>query len=132
MNKNLLLAEGNASIREKGYTFDIGPTFLMMKFILEQVFEEAGTNIDKELKVSQLDPMYTLFFKDLSLEITSDHEKMKQQLKQYFPGADKGYDRFLKTEKNRFEKMYPCLQRDYSSFLNLFNFDLLRALLCSR
>ena len=29
----------NASIEGEGYTFDIGPTFFMMPFVLEEIFE---------------------------------------------------------------------------------------------
>ena len=126
--KNNQIGGRNGAIKTKGYSFDIGPTFLMMKFILEEVFESAGTTLDNELKATQLDPMYTLFFNDMTLEITNDHEKMKQQLENYFPGAAKGYDKFLAKEKIRFKKMYPCLQAPYSSPISMVSKNLLKAL----
>ena len=42
----------NAAIIKNGYKFDVGPTFLMMKFILDEVFEEAGRNVDDYMAVS--------------------------------------------------------------------------------
>ena len=50
----------NAAITKNGYKFDVGPTFLMMKFILDEVFNEAGRNIDDYLQSVKLDPMYRL------------------------------------------------------------------------
>lgn len=48
----------NAAIVRNGYKFDTGPTFLMMKFILDEVFEEAGRHIDDYLQCVKLEPMY--------------------------------------------------------------------------
>jgi len=118
----------NAAIHRNGYTFDTGPTFLMMKFILDEVFEEAGRNIDDYLKFLKLDPMYRLQFDDLRLEPSTDREAMMSQLEEHFPGNLEGFARFMVNEKRRFELMYPCLQTDYSSLRRYFSRDLLRAL----
>ena len=48
----------NAAILKDGYKFDTGPTFLMMKGILDEVFEEAGRHIDDYLTSVKLEPMY--------------------------------------------------------------------------
>ncbi len=118
----------NAAIVQAGYTFDVGPTFLMMKFILDEVFEEAGRNVADYLKCVRLEPMYRLQFEDVRLEPTTDREAMLRQLDAHFPGNRAGYDRFMAVEKERFRRMYPCLQKDYSSVSQYFSRDLLRAL----
>ena len=118
----------NAAIVKNGYKFDVGPTFLMMKFILDEVFEEAGRNVDDYMEFTKLEPMYRLQFDDVRLEPTTVKEAMIQQLDTNFPGSSKGYEKFLKTESVRFEKMYPCLQKDYSSFKRFLSLDLLKAL----
>ena len=48
----------NASIEEEGYTFDIGPTFFMMPFVLEEIFEEADRNLHNYVDMKMLDPYY--------------------------------------------------------------------------
>ena len=118
----------NAAIHRGGYTFDIGPTFLMMKFILDEVFEESGRRIDDYLKFLTLEPMYRLQFDDVRLEPTTDREAMLRQLDAVFPGSREGYGRFLAGEARRFHLMYPCLQKDYSSVMQYLSRDLLRAL----
>ena len=118
----------NAAIRLGPYIFDTGPTFLMMKFILDEVFEEAGCHSEDYLKFLKLEPMYRLQFEDVRLEPTTDQAAMLDQLDRAFPGNRDGYRRFMTAEKRRFEAMYPCLQKDYSSLLEYLSRDLLRAL----
>lgn len=54
----------NGSIQEKGYTFDIGPTFYMMPFILEEIFAAAGKSIHDYVKIVMVDPYYQLLYVD--------------------------------------------------------------------
>jgi len=118
----------NAAIVRNGYKFDTGPTFLMMKFILDEVFEEAGRHIGDYLKCVKLEPMYRLQFDDVRLEPTTAREAMLQQLDKHFPGNSDGYDKFMATEARRFKLMYPCLQKDYASVKQYLTRDLLKAL----
>ncbi|MCX7825430.1 MAG: phytoene desaturase family protein [Verrucomicrobiae bacterium] len=118
----------NAAIRRGGYVFDTGPTFLMMKFILDEVFEEAGRKSGDYLQFVALDPMYRLQFEDFAIEPTTDRENMSRQLEARFPGSRAGYERFMTRERERFHRMYPCLQKDYATFSRYLSRDFLRAL----
>lgn len=113
--KDAYVGGRNAAILRNGYKFDTGPTFLMMKFILDEVFEESGRHIDDYLDCVKLEPMYRLQFDDVRMEPTTNREAMLQQLEANFPGNSNGYDKFMKVEKRRFDLMYPCLQKDYGS-----------------
>jgi phytoene desaturase len=126
--KNGIVGGRNGCIINKGYKFDIGPTFLMMKFVLDEVFHEAGKDINNYLKFIKLDPMYRLIFSDKTIDVTDDHEKMREIIAKNFPGNEKGYDKLLEREKKRFEKMYVCLQKDYSKIKTMLHPDLLKAL----
>ena len=92
----------NAPLKLNGYTFDTGPTFLMMNFTLKEMFEEAGKKAEDYLTAKKLDPMYRLKFSDFELSSTSNHSDMKQQLDTLFPGSGAGYEKFLKNEQARF------------------------------
>lgn len=118
----------NAAIVRNGYKFDVGPTFLMMKFILDEVFEESGRQIADYLDCLKLEPMYRLQFDDKRLEPTTNREAMRQQLEANFPGNRAGYDKFMAVEKERFHRMYPCLQKDYASVKQYLSKAMLRAL----
>ena len=115
----------NGAIEAEGYKFDIGPTFLMMKFLLDSVFEEAGCRSEDYLKFTKLEPMYELKTPRGSLKPSNDPEKTKQAIEALFPGRSAGFDRFMEVEKKRFSKIIPCLQRDYSSFRSLLSLKLM-------
>ncbi len=118
----------NAAIRLGPYTFDTGPTFLMLQQILDEVFEESGSTTDELLDVHTLDPMYHLIFSNKTMKVTPDHEQMKAEIDRCFPGKGERYDRFIVQEKQRFKFLYPCLQKPYHRFLTLLHPDVLRAL----
>ncbi len=118
----------NAAIRLGPYTFDTGPTFLMLRQILDEVFEESGAATAEVLGVRALDPMYHLVFRDKVLKVTPDHARMRQEIERVFPGKGACYDRFLVQEKQRFKRLYPCLQKSYHRFRTLFHPDMIRAL----
>lgn len=117
----------NAAISIDGYTFDTGPTFLMMNFILDEMFVMAGKNVSDYLEVKKLDPMYRLKFNDTSFLPANNHEEMKRKISDLYPGNEKGYTTFLDKEKIRFEKMYPCLQIDYSYIWKFLHPNLIKA-----
>jgi phytoene desaturase len=118
----------NAPIRLNGYLFDTGPTFLMMNFTLKEMFAEAGREAEDYITVKRLEPMYRLKFPDFDIFPTGNQQHMQQQLSELFPGSEGGYARFLKTERKRFEVLFPCLQKPYSTFFDLCSPHLLRAL----
>ncbi len=118
----------NAAVKVGDYTFDMGPTFLMMLHILEEMFELTGRDMREYLDVRQIDPLYRLKFRD-GMEIfpTSDSAKMREQIARLFPGNEKGYDRFVKYEKEKYERLVPCLQVPYANPADLFTKRMARA-----
>jgi phytoene desaturase len=118
----------NGSLKTGPYIHDIGPTFLMMTFILREMFEEAGRKAEDYLKIVPLDPMYKLSFIDKEIFPTANEDRMREQIARLFPGNEHGLERFQSREKVRYEKMYPCLQKDYSTIGSLFSGPLVKAL----
>jgi phytoene desaturase len=109
------------------YRFDLGPTFLMMKYVLDELFEAAGRSSADYLDCRPLDPMYRLCFARQSMLVRSKPEDMHDEIERCFPGEGEGLYRFLKAEEIRFRKLYPCLQRDYGSPLAFLSTTLLAA-----
>jgi phytoene desaturase len=126
--KKDLVGGRNGCLRLGPFTFDIGPTFLMLKNILDEVFEEAGTQSAQHLHFTRLEPMYRLQFNDTTLEPTTDKIKMAEAIAQTFPGQEKGLDKYYSIESRRFKYMYPCLQKNYSAWTKMLSRDLIRAL----
>lgn len=118
----------NAPIHLGPYTFDTGPTFLMMKFILDEMFSEAGKDVSRYLEFQKLEPMYHLDYGDLVLDPSTDVAKTTSDVKEIFPGNEDGVAQFYDKERHRFELLFPCLQKDYVHFRTFFHPDFLRAI----
>ena len=115
----------NAEVRLGDYRFDLGPTFLMMKFLLDELFAEGGRRSSDYLQFRKLDPMYALSFSDKMMLVRSDPEAMKSEIERHFPGEGANLDRFLSRESQRFENLYPCLQKPYGTLASMLSPTLL-------
>ncbi len=126
--KEKIVGGRNASIEIDGYTFDTGPTFLMMKHILDEMFYEAGKNSLDYLKFVRLKPMYRLKFFNKEVLMYDDHKETEEVIKKEFPGEEKNFYRYLYNEEKRLKYLLPCLTKPYSSLKDMFSKTLIRAL----
>jgi len=119
----------NGALRVDGYTFDIGPTFLMMRNIIDEMFALCGRKTEAYLDIRELHPMYRLKLGDgRDFSPIRDAVKMRAQLDALFPGEWEGYQRFLAYEKRKLARITPCLQVPYSSLGSYLSGRMLRAL----
>jgi len=118
----------SAPINLVDFRFDTGPTFLMMKHVLDEIFESCDRKSSDYLQFKLLDPMYQLNFKDFSIRMSSDKEKMRTEISRTFPGNEGGLDKFYSREKKRYEKIIQNLYKDYSSITSLLSPKLIAAL----
>ncbi len=118
----------NSPIEINGYTFDTGPTFLMMYFILQEMFEETGRKAEDYFKAHKLDPMYRLKFFENEILVTDNHNKMEMEISREFPGEEKKFKEYLKNEEKRLKYLFPCLQKPYSSIFDMLKNPLLKAM----
>jgi len=118
----------NALLKVRNFKFDLGPTFLMMKFVLDELFELCGKKSTDYLKFKLIDPMYQLSFPDFNINMSCNEEKMKEELNRVFPGNERGLERFYSRERKRYEKIIRSLYKDYSSLSSILSPKLLAAL----
>ena len=117
-----------SSMEMGGYRFDIGPTFLMMKSLLDRIFTEAGKDSADYLDFVRLDPMYELRFDDEIFRAYDNTEDTKAEIDRLFPGKGSRMDVFLKKEKARFSKLLPAFERDFSKPIRSLSPDLIPTL----
>ncbi|MCI5774957.1 MAG: phytoene desaturase family protein [Aerococcus sp.] len=83
-------------IKEQGFTFDVGPTIVMMPEIYREVFEFAGVDPDDYIPMKQVDPMIQLYFaNDEPLTLTNDLVDLMHTLEHISPDDAEGYLAFL-------------------------------------
>lgn len=121
----------NGSIKMGEFTFDIGPTFFLMKDILEEIFKEVGENLYSYVTVTEINPMYRLKFYNeepfYPYSYNRKHE-MLRELEKRFPGSSSGYLKYMENERIKFEKLSPCLKIPYSSYKDYLKSNFIKAL----
>ncbi|RCW73140.1 phytoene desaturase [Saliterribacillus persicus] len=110
------------------YAFDLGPTFFMMPQVLEEVFTRVDRNLHDYVEMKEIDPLYTLKFGDKIFTPSRDHQKTREQIKHDFPGNEEGYDRFLRIEGEKYDRVIKLLKQPFSSIGDFFTKDMWHAL----
>ncbi|WP_226617920.1 phytoene desaturase family protein [Cytobacillus firmus] len=118
----------NSQIRLGEYKFDMGPTFLSMLHIAEELFQASGRNMHDYIQAVELDPMYELIFEHKKLLMTRDVKKMKAQIEEHYPGNGEGYERFMRETAKKMEALTPILQSRMDRLRHLFHPKVLKAL----
>lgn len=119
----------NSPINLADFSFDMGPTFFLMKDVLENIFSFTGRSLMDYAEIKELDPMYRLLFSgNRPLILSRDKEKMRQSLESFYPGSYKGYLRYLEKEKKKYEKLIPCLQMPYGKVTDFFKKQLITSI----
>ncbi len=83
-------------IKQDGYTFDTGPTILMMTDVLYDTFSYCGKNFDDYINLSQLEPNYQVKWADGSgVEVSSNLPRFAKSLAKIDPKAPEQFYTFF-------------------------------------
>lgn len=84
------------AIKQDGYTFDTGPTILMMTDVLYDTFAYCGKNFDDYINLSQLEPNYQVRWADGSgVEVSSNLPRFAASLAKLDPKAPEQFYAFF-------------------------------------
>jgi phytoene desaturase len=118
----------NGFIQAGDFKFDIGPTFFLMKDVLERIFVLCKKNLYDYVQLYELDPMYRLVFKDRTFIPSTNQKKMLEELERVFPGSSEGYLKYKKREQKKYDRLIPCLEVPYSNITDFLSMRLIKAL----
>jgi phytoene desaturase len=107
-----------------GHHFNTGPTLLIMPHVYEQEFAALGVTLRERLDLRRVDPTYHLVFDDGSqLALTSDLERMCEQLEAIEPGSFQGFLRYLSEGFRHYNvAMDQLVERDFRTAGDFFTF----------
>lgn len=109
------------------YHFDLGPTFLMYLDVLKEVFKRAGYELEQELKLMRLDPLYRLVFPEQTLELRKDPSENIHVFNNITPGLGDAYQRWIHDQEEKFHAIKPILEKPFPNVFHLFRKDVLKA-----
>jgi phytoene desaturase len=116
-------------IEADGYKFDLGPTFFLYPQILQEIFQEVGRDLYREVPMTKLDPQYRITFgAGGELNATPDLERMVAEIAKLSPPDARGFRRFMEYNRVKLEKFAPCLQMPFSGWPSVLNPRVLKVL----
>lgn len=109
-------------LKKDGFTFDVGPSIVMMPELYREVFELTGRNPDDYIPMQRLDPMYSAFFEDEKIDVSSDLVKLVEHLEGIGEEDVIGFLGYLKDIYERFTiaKEY-FIQRPFRKSSDFYN-----------
>lgn len=112
-----------ARIRKDGFTFDTGPTFFLMPYVLEEIFAAGGSSLHKHVELTRLDPMYRLIVgsdsgEPATIDTTQDLDAMAERLRAIDPHDADAFHDFILHNRAKLERMEPVLRSAQTSIFS--------------
>jgi phytoene desaturase len=117
--KNSWLGGRAGVLRKQGFTFDTGPSWLMMPEVFEEWFESLGYQWKDFLTIIKLDPSYKIFWSDGSLAIPRDYNALRNLFESIEVGSAEKLDQYYQYTQKVFELSNKVvLNRSFKSFFD--------------
>mgnify|MGYP001175555825 FL=1 len=111
----------NHLLEDRGFKFDMGPSFVLMPDFFEEVFSYCKENLRDYLDLKILDVNYKIFYPDGdSLTIFRDPHKTKEELDRIEKGSVASYEKFIQETARLYGLVKPLLYKCFTP-LSLFN-----------
>ncbi|CAN5288313.1 phytoene desaturase family protein [soil metagenome] len=87
---------------DKGFRFDMGPSWYWMPEVFDRYFEQLGENRKEFYSLIRLSPSYRVYWENDFTDIPDDYEKLQQLFEQIETGSSAKLDQFLKEAKYKY------------------------------
>jgi phytoene desaturase len=132
--KNDQLGGRIGRLKENGFTFDTGPSLLLMSDTYRELFSFAGHDLDDYVRLIPLDGQYRVNFGDGdSLTIHRTLPELVKELERIEPGVTPRFYRFLEDACHKYRiGRSEFVERDFEGTRDFFGLRNLRLLLRTR
>jgi phytoene desaturase len=111
------------SYTEKGFTWDMGPSWYWMPDVFEKFFHSFNKKVSDYYELERLDPSYTVKFKDDIWDIPASMDQIEKLFEQIETGSSKKLKKFLKQAKYKYDigvkKLVYKPSRSITEFIDL-------------
>ncbi|MBN1391069.1 MAG: phytoene desaturase [Candidatus Thermoplasmatota archaeon] len=109
--------------RDRGFVFDMGPSWYLMPEVFEDFFREFGKSPSDYYKLKRLDPSYKVFYgPDRQLIIPADLERTREIFESIEPGSGNKLKEYLESAKYQYDiAMGQFIYKEYSSIFDFLN-----------
>ena len=102
IEKNKNLGGRARRIQEKGYSFDMGPSWYWMPEIFNNFFSHFNYKVDDLYELIKLDPGFKMIFKDHEIPISADWDKICLTFESYEKNGRKKLEAFMQDAKKKY------------------------------
>ncbi|MEQ8906216.1 phytoene desaturase family protein [Ekhidna sp.] len=109
MGYNVTLLEKNdqpggraRSYSDKGFTWDMGPSWYWMPDVFEKFFSTFDRKVSDYYQLDRLDPSYRIKFKNDTIDIPATMSELEKLFENIEPGSSKKLQSFLKQAKYKY------------------------------
>lgn len=102
--KNEQVGGRMSQFKKDGFTFDMGPTIVMVPDVYKAVFEESGKRFEDYVDMKPLTHIFDIYFSDKDkVSVSTDLAQLSQTLEAIEPGSTQGFMQFLTDVYKRYE-----------------------------
>jgi phytoene desaturase len=95
LERNPMVGGKVSTLQEGGYTFDLGPTLLMMPHLYDELFALAGSSLAAEVDLLRLEQPFRYVWGDGSaLDVYADDDTFRRELEAFAAGSGAEWDQF--------------------------------------
>lgn len=100
-----------------GFLFDVGPTVITAPYMFDELFAICGKERSDYFELMPFDPFYRIFNeKGEPYNYYRDLARSKQEISKFSPDDVQGYERFVKSTVEVFEKFHPMTEEPILTF----------------
>lgn len=110
------------------FTFDLGPTILTMPHVLQDIFKSASRRLCDYVNLKEIDPLYTLYFKDFIFQPKKGEVELERQIEEQFPGEGKQFQKFMRDNRKKLNRLLPILENKHDTLSDYMRWRSFRAL----
>ena len=103
IEKNSQLGGRARMIKEKGFSFDMGPSWYWMPDIFDNFFEEFNLQTNNFYKLIKLDPGFRIIFDSNEIDIPADFKETCSIFENYEKGGAEKLKDFIKDAKSKYD-----------------------------
>lgn len=91
-------------LKEKGFSFDLGPSIFTLPQFFRPVFKNGTKDLEDYVPLVRVEPQWRNFFEDgTHIDLYENMEKMKEELSSLGDDVFKEYEQFLKYSKIQYD-----------------------------
>ena len=116
-------------LKEKGFTFDMGPSWYWMPDVFERYFKCFGKSRSDYYSLKRLDPSYKIFWEDDVMDVPADYEELKKLFEKKEQGSGKHLDQYLEQAAYKYNTgINKLVQKPGQSWSEFIDADIIKGI----